>query len=61
MNVTSRLSSEDLEKQFIQEATAFGLHGLKGHRSVGGPRASVYNAFPNKGVEVLVSFMYARF
>jgi phosphoserine aminotransferase len=57
MNVTFRLPSEDLEKQFAKEATAAGLDGLKGHRSVGGIRASIYNAFPREGVEALVSFM----
>jgi phosphoserine aminotransferase len=57
MNITFRLSSEDLEKQFVKEATAAGLDGLKGHRSVGGMRASIYNAFPEEGVEALVSFM----
>jgi phosphoserine aminotransferase len=57
MNVTFRLPSEDLEKQFVSEATKAGLDGLKGHRSVGGIRASIYNAFPAKGVEALVSFM----
>ncbi len=57
MNVTFRLPSEDLEKQFVKEATAAKLDGLKGHRSVGGLRASIYNAFPREGVEALVSFM----
>lgn len=57
MNVTFRLPSEDLEKQFVEQATARGLSGLKGHRSVGGLRASIYNAFPRKGVEELVAFM----
>ncbi|MEW6130608.1 MAG: 3-phosphoserine/phosphohydroxythreonine transaminase [Acidobacteriota bacterium] len=57
MNVTFRLPSEDLEKQFVSEATRAGLDGLKGHRSVGGIRASIYNAFPKAGVEALVSFM----
>ncbi|HLL14099.1 MAG TPA: 3-phosphoserine/phosphohydroxythreonine transaminase [Pyrinomonadaceae bacterium] len=57
MNVTFRLPSEDLEKQFVKEATAAGLDGLKGHRSVGGLRASIYNAFPREGVEALVEFM----
>jgi phosphoserine aminotransferase len=57
MNVTFRLPSEELEKKFASEATAAGLDGLKGHRSVGGIRASIYNAFPRAGVEVLVSFM----
>jgi len=57
MNLTFRLPSEDLEKQFVAEAGKHGLSGLKGHRSVGGIRASIYNAFPKKGVEALVSFM----
>ena len=57
MNVTFRLPSEELEKQFATEATAKGLDGLKGHRSVGGLRASIYNAFPREGVEALVEFM----
>jgi phosphoserine aminotransferase len=57
MNVTYRLPSEELEKKFVTEATAQGLDGLKGHRSVGGIRASIYNAFPRAGVEALVSFM----
>jgi phosphoserine aminotransferase len=57
MNVTFRLPSEDLEKKFASEATARGLDGLKGHRSVGGIRASIYNAFPREGCEALVSFM----
>jgi phosphoserine aminotransferase len=57
MNVTLRLPSEDLEKQFVQEATAAGFDGLKGHRSVGGLRASIYNAFPEEGIDALVAFM----
>jgi phosphoserine aminotransferase len=57
MNVTFRLPSEDLEKKFVKEATAQGLDGLKGHRSVGGLRASIYNAFPYEGVEALAQFM----
>ena len=57
MNVTFRLGTEELEKQFVKEATAAGLDGLKGHRSVGGMRASIYNAFPEEGVDALVSFM----
>lgn len=57
MNVTFRLPAEELEKKFVAEATAQGLDGLKGHRSVGGIRASIYNAFPRAGVEALVSFM----
>jgi len=57
MNVTFRLPSEELEKRFDKEATAAGLDGLKGHRSVGGLRASIYNAFPQEGVAALVEFM----
>jgi phosphoserine aminotransferase len=57
MNVTFRLPSEELEKRFVAEATAQELDGLKGHRSVGGIRASIYNAFPEAGVDALVSFM----
>jgi len=57
MNVTWRLPAEELEKKFVSEATSQGLDGLKGHRSVGGIRASIYNAFPRAGVEALVSFM----
>jgi len=57
MNVTFRLASEELEKQFVKASTAAGLDGLKGHRSVGGMRASIYNAFPEEGVDALVAFM----
>jgi phosphoserine aminotransferase len=57
MNVTFRLPSAELEKTFVKEATAAGLDGLKGHRSVGGLRASIYNAFPEEGVDALVQFM----
>ena len=57
MNVTFRLPSEDLENAFVKAATAAGLDGLKGHRSVGGMRASIYNAFPEAGVTALVEFM----
>ncbi len=57
MNVTFRLPSEELESKLVKEATAAGLDGLKGHRSVGGLRASIYNAFPKAGVEKLVEFM----
>ena len=49
MNITFRLPSEELEKKFVKESTAAGLDGLKGHRSVGGLRASIYNAFPEPG------------
>jgi phosphoserine aminotransferase len=57
MNVTFRLPNEQLEKTFEKESTAAGLDGLKGHRSVGGLRASLYNAFPEDGVDALVEFM----
>ncbi|NNE98536.1 MAG: 3-phosphoserine/phosphohydroxythreonine transaminase [Pyrinomonadaceae bacterium] len=57
MNVTFNLPGEDLEKRFAEEATSQGLDGLKGHRSVGGIRASIYNAFPKEGVQTLVDFM----
>ncbi len=57
MNVTFRLPSDELEGAFVKAATAAGLDGLKGHRSVGGMRASIYNAFPEAGVTALVQFM----
>lgn len=57
MNVVFRLPSEDLEAQFLKDAKEVGLVGLKGHRSVGGIRASIYNAMPMKGVEALIDFM----
>jgi len=57
MNVTWRLPSEELEEQFVKEAGKAGMVGLKGHRSVGGIRASIYNAVPRANVETLVSFM----
>lgn len=57
MNVTWRLPSEDLEKQFLNEAEEQGLQQLKGHRSVGGLRASIYNAMPKEGCEALRDFM----
>lgn len=57
MNITFRLPSEDMEKAFVKASTAAGLDGLKGHRSVGGMRASIYNAFPEAGIDALVSFM----
>ena len=57
MNVTFRLATEALEKAFVKESTAAGFDGLKGHRSVGGMRASIYNAFPEDGVVQLVEFM----
>ena len=57
MKVTFKLPTEELDKRFVTEATAAGFDGLKGHRSVGGLRASIYNAFPEDGVTALVSFM----
>lgn len=57
MNVTWRLPNEELEKAFLQEAQAHGLYELKGHRSVGGCRASIYNAMPLEGVQALRDFM----
>ncbi len=57
MNVTWRLPSEELEAKFVTEAKAAGLWELKGHRSVGGIRASIYNAMPAEGVKALVQFM----
>ncbi len=57
MNISFNLPTPELETQFVAEATAAGLVGLKGHRSIGGCRASIYNAFPREGVEELVEFM----
>ena len=57
MNVTFRLPNEALESQFLQEAESRGLTALKGHRSVGGCRASIYNAMPTEGVTALRDFM----
>jgi phosphoserine aminotransferase len=57
MNVTFRLPSKELEEKFCAEAAREGFDGLKGHRSVGGIRASVYNAFPIEGAEKLSEFM----
>lgn len=57
MNVTFRTGDEATDAQFIKEATASGLTGLKGHRAAGGMRASIYNAMPVEGVKALVNFM----
>ncbi|MCE5323155.1 3-phosphoserine/phosphohydroxythreonine transaminase [bacterium] len=57
MNVVWRLPSEELEEKFVGEAKKAGMIGLKGHRSVGGIRASIYNAVPMEAVDALVSFM----
>jgi phosphoserine aminotransferase len=57
MNVTFRLPSDELTTQFVAEAKQRDLYELKGHRSVGGIRASIYNAMPTAGVEALRDFM----
>ena len=57
MKITFRIADESLEERFAKEATAAGLVGLKGHRAVGGLRASIYNALPVEGVEALVAFL----
>ncbi len=57
MNISFNLPTPELESQFIEEAAQLGLNGLKGHRSIGGCRASIYNAFPRDGVEKLITFM----
>lgn len=57
MNVVFRLATEEMEKKFIGEATKAGFSGVKGHRSAGGMRASIYNAFPREHVEQFVSFL----
>jgi phosphoserine aminotransferase len=57
MNVVFRTPSPELDDRFVAEATRQGLDGLRGHRSVGGMRASIYNAFPRAGCEALVQFM----
>ena len=57
MNVTFRLPSEELESKFVAEALEHNLSGVKGHRSVGGMRASIYNAMTIEGVETLADFM----
>ena len=57
MNVIFRLPTPELEKQFLEESALQGLVNLKGHRSVGGCRASIYNAMPRAGIEELADFM----
>ncbi len=57
MNVPFVTGSDELDAKFVKEAAAEGLVNLKGHRTVGGMRASIYNAMPKEGVEKLVSFM----
>ena len=58
MNVTFRTGNEDLDATFVKESAAQGMSNLKGHRLVGGMRASIYNAMPYEGVEILVDFMH---
>ena len=57
MNVTFVTGDADLDARFVEEATAAGFNAIKGHRSVGGMRASIYNAFPVEGVDALIQFM----
>ena len=57
MNVTFRSVSEELNDKFVQEAAAAGFTNLKGHRNVGGMRASIYNAMPTEGIEKLCDFI----
>lgn len=57
MNVVFRLPNEEMESAFAKQAEKVGLSGLKGHRSVGGMRASIYNAMPEEGVDALITFM----
>ena len=59
MNVTFKTKSEELDKKFVEEAKNNNIVNIKGHRSVGGMRASIYNAMPVEGVEKLVEFMKA--
>ena len=57
MNVTFRTGNEELDAKFVSEAAAAGFVNLKGHRKVGGMRASIYNAMPPEGIDKLVDFM----
>ena len=57
MNVTFRLPSAELDEGFCAEAESLGMEGLRGHRTAGGIRASIYNAMPLAGVETLANFM----
>jgi len=57
MNVTFRSVSGELDAKFVKEAAEAGFTNLKGHRNVGGMRASIYNAMPKEGVEALVEFL----
>jgi phosphoserine aminotransferase len=57
MNIPFTLANSELDALFLSEATEAGLVTLKGHRSVGGMRASIYNAMPEEGVDALISMM----
>ncbi len=57
MNVVFVIGDTDAEKKFVAEAKAAGLHNLGGHRTVGGMRASIYNAMPEEGIDALIEFM----
>ena len=57
MNVPFILADAELDALFLQQSDSLGLKNLKGHRSVGGMRASIYNAMPEEGVDVLITFM----
>ena len=57
MNVTFKTRSVELDNKFVEEAKKYDIVNIKGHRSVGGMRASIYNAMPREGVEKLVDFM----
>ena len=57
MNIPFVLTDSELDKKFLEDAFAEGLANLEGHRSVGGMRASIYNAMPEEGVDALVGFM----
>lgn len=57
MNVTFTTNNDELNAKFVAEAAENGLHALKGHKVVGGMRASIYNAMPLDGVEALIEFM----
>jgi len=58
MNVPFTLANPELDKVFLEQAAQRGLKTLKGHRSVGGMRASIYNAMPEAGIDALVEFMH---
>jgi phosphoserine aminotransferase len=57
MNVTFILDDSSLDTDFLAESHDAGLHSLKGHRAVGGMRASIYNAMPEAGIDALIAFM----